>query len=393
MGSADIREFTEAVGRRAARPPAPVRAERVAVLGGGDQALALAAYCLSEGAEVTLFSAYRREMEPLRAAGGVTIRGEGPVGTYRVGSGGASQIRLSAELDDAVSSADVVVVTGPVLKQRTYSMVLAGHLRDGQVVALAPGRTFGALEASWCLRAGGDGSAPFLVELGTFSFWVSREGKALRLSAAPPAPAGVLPAGHPDVADALARHFPNIRPAPSLLEATFSDASGAVEAVALLGGGPGMPDAEGALMPGAVPLPENRHFRGLLGDRHLRVIGQLLGERRRVAAHFGVREIPDTETLVERFAGAAGGEGVRPIPADPEATLRCAVTGSLVPLASAARVAGVAAPLTESMIRLAQAALGGDLANAGRRLDRLGVAGDDPEAARREVVAAAEKGF
>lgn len=393
MGSADIQEFTEALGRRAPRPAAPARAERVSILGGGDLAQALAAFCLSEGADVTLFSAYRREMEPLRAAGGITIRGEGPVGTYRVGSEGGQRIRLSAELDGAVSSADVVVVTGPVLKQRTYAMVLAGHLRDGQAVVLAPGRTFGALEASWCLRAGGDASSPLLVELGAPPFWVAREGAALRLSAAPPAPAGAVPAGNPESAAALARHFPNIRPAPTALEGTFSDASGAVEAVALLGGGPAMPDAQGALMPGAGRLPENGHFRGLLGERHLRVIDLLLEERRRVAARFGVRELPDTPELVGRHAGAEGGPGTRPIPADPAATLRDAVTGSLVPLASAAALAGVAVPLTEAMVGLAQAALGGDLANSGRRLERLGIAAADPEAARRQVAAAMENGF
>ena len=124
----------------------------------GPEARALACQCLSEGANVTLFSAYASEMEPLRKAGSITIRGEGPVGTYQIGMEGQPSIKLSAELDAAATSADLIFVTGPALKQRTYSMVLAGHLRDGQVLVLVNGRTMGAIEMAWYLRVGGDTS-------------------------------------------------------------------------------------------------------------------------------------------------------------------------------------------------------------------------------------------
>jgi len=395
VGASDIREFAEALERRRGGP-APASSpplDKVAVLGGGAHGRAIAACCLAAGAEVTLFSAYRQEMGPLREAGSITIRGEGPIGTYRVGGEGRSLIRLTGELDEAVAGADVVVVTGPVLKQRTYSMVLAGHLRDGQVVVLAPGRTFGAIEAAWYLRAGGNASALGIVELGALPHWVAAEGKALRLSAAEPAPAGVLPAGQGPAPDALRRYFPNAEPSPSLLQATFGDAGGIVEATALALGGPCFPGALGRLMTGAVPLPENDHFRGLLGESHLNVIARLLEERQAVASCFGVRELPGAEAAVRLHAGATEGSGVRPVPADPHAVLRCAVMGSLVPLLSAAKVAGKDAPLTAALVALAEAAVGSDLTNAGRHLDRLGIPVGDPDAAARRLAAAAEGGF
>ncbi|MEM8753510.1 MAG: hypothetical protein AAGF90_11095 [Pseudomonadota bacterium] len=48
-------EAMEAGGRQT--PPAPPSYDRVAVLGGGPDARLFAAICLSEGAEISLFSA------------------------------------------------------------------------------------------------------------------------------------------------------------------------------------------------------------------------------------------------------------------------------------------------------------------------------------------------
>ena len=69
---------------------------------------------------------------------------------------------------------------------------------------------------------------------------------------------------------------------------------------------------------------------------------------------------------------------------------RCAVIGSLVPFASAAALAGVAVPVTQSMISLACTVLGGDLLNAGRRLDGIGLTAESLDDARRTLDAIAE---
>ena len=128
---------------------------RVAVLGGGEDARLIAALCLSEGADVTLFSAYGAELKSLRSSSGVTLRGAGPVGTYQVDRENVPSIKACAQLDEAVAAAEVIFLSGPVHKQRTYAMVLADHLSDGQVLVLAPGRSLGALETAWFLRIGG----------------------------------------------------------------------------------------------------------------------------------------------------------------------------------------------------------------------------------------------
>ena len=114
-------------------------------------------------------------------------------------------------------------------------------------------------------------------------------------------------------------------------------------------------------------------------------------ERRRVAARFGVRELPDTASWLDTHAGAPAGEAARPVPDLERATrlIRCAVIGSLVPLISAAELAERDAPVTRAMAGLVQAALGGDIENAGRRLDTIGIGMRDLDDARRRMDAIA----
>lgn len=140
-------EFADAVtsAGRVSRGPDVPQLSQVAVLGGGPDARLIAALCLSNGAEVTLFSAYGTELEALRASSGITLRGAGPVGTYHVDRDAGPSVRLTAELDRAVTGAQVIFLTGPIHKQRTYAMVLADHLAEGQVLVLPQARSFGAL--------------------------------------------------------------------------------------------------------------------------------------------------------------------------------------------------------------------------------------------------------
>ena len=185
MSGAEFEAFADALAARPAPAPPP-RPERVAVLGGGPEARLIASLCLAGGAGVTLFTAYGGEMEALAASGAITLRGEGPVGSFAVrrsgGRDGAPAIRLTGELDTALAGAELVFLTGPVQKQRTYAMVLAEHVVDGQVLVLAPGRSLGALEAAWLLRAGGSAADFALVETQGLPYWIRVAGAVLHLT-------------------------------------------------------------------------------------------------------------------------------------------------------------------------------------------------------------------
>lgn len=387
--STGFADFADAMARP--QKPAAVggrRFERVAVLGGGNDARLLAALCLAQGAGVTLFSAYGAELTAMRTAGAVALRGDGPVGSYQFDSNSAPSIRTTAELDAAVVGADLIFLTGPVHKQRTYAMVLADHLSDGQVVAMAPARTFGALEARWLLQIGGCTADVTFVELCGLPFWMEAVGSTLNLSATAPLAAAALPSGQPDVIAGLGTLFPGITAAASSVHLAFADASGIAETVALLLGGPGMPEGGPSIPMGGQPLAENRTFRNLMGARHLSVFADMAAERRRVAQSFGVRDLPDDSAWLDRFAGSASGAGSRPVPdvSFTDAVVRDAVVGSLCPLVSAARLAGVATPATDAMIGVASSVLKADLSTAGRALGAMGVTASDTDTARRQLM-------
>jgi hypothetical protein len=395
MSASGFENFAEAVASRS-RQPAPVALPslgKVTVLGGGPDARMLAALCLAEGAEVTLFSAYGAEIEALTSAGGISLRGHGPTGTFQINQPAIPSVRTTAELDRAVRDAELIFLTGPVHKQRTYAMVLAEHVRDRQVLVVAPGRSLGAVEAAWLLRVGGCKADVTLVEVQGLPYWHRASGAALDLTACGPASASTLPSNRAGVLEALKRYLPNIAAAPSPVHSGFADGSGLVEVPALVLGGPAVPSGRKPLPLGGVPLPQNESFRVLIGAGHLAVMQEMAQERRKVAARFGVRDLPSLEEWLDIHAGTTEAAKARPIPSPAEATaiVRCATIGSLVPLASAARVAGIEAPATDAMIALVSALLGSDIASAGRRLETIGVTAANVDAARQTIDAIARE--
>ncbi len=382
---ADFEDFARAASRSRSDAVAPVSPlSQVAVLGGAADARLLAALSLGAGCAVTLFSAYGRELELMRASSGIALRGAGPVGSYQVDRGYAS-IALTAELDAAVQGAEAIFLTGPIHKQRTYAMVLADHLADGQILVLAPGRSLGAVEAAWMLRLGGCTADVTLVEAQGLPYWFTAEGATLHLSEAGPVAAATLPRGRSDAIARLQGVLPNLVAVESVLASGFADLSAAVEIPALVMGGPGLEPGGVTVPMGGQPLTENQTFAALIGSDQRRLIEALAAERRAVAQAFGVRGLPETDDWIAGFAGAERGEGSRAVPDRDTARgmLRDGVIGSLVPLASAAELAGIEVPQTCAVIKLVGAILDADVAASGRRLQTIGMTASTIDDARR----------
>ena len=379
-------EFTDvvaALGRPVEAAAVPGQPRRVTVLGAGPEGRALAAWLLAEGTpDVNLFTVYADELAIL-AAGSVTLRGDGPIGTFRTGEGG---IEVTSVLDSAVADSDVLFVTGPVFKLRTYGMVLAPYLSENQALVVCPAQTFGGLEVGWWLAAGGRTDPSVMIEMGSVPFACQQIDGALHLHRRPGVAVGVRPAHRTGTLDWLQGVFPDLERRSTILHASFADGSGLVEVPALILGGPAVDGGGGALLPGAVALTAGT-FRQLITPRVAEIVLALGEERRRVAASFGVRDLPTTEEWIDQVARSDVPADSRSVPARDEATaiVRQGVLGSLVPLASAARLAGVAVPATQSIIQVVATLLGADLASAGRRLENIGFADGEPDEIRRAV--------
>ena len=387
----DFERFTRAVDQgSSARKPTPQGATvtAVTVLGGGADGKLLAALLLAEGLSVTLFSAYGADMDAIRSTGGITLRGDGPTGTYQIDRDQSPSIQTTAQLDTAVASADMIFLTGPVHKQRTYAMVLADHLRDGQILVVAPARTFAALETDWLLHVGGCQADYTIVELQHLPFWTVINASTLHLSSCNSTTAAVLPSGRTDCIQTLSFIYDEITVAPSVIHSGFSDAGGAVESVSLLLGGSLIHQSGESLPEGAVALEERRTLRSLIEtERCLALLETLLQERRDSARPYGVRDFPDNNQWMKQHSGTISGSGSRKIPSQGQAVdlLHCAVVGSLVPLQSAAKLAGVTTPATDSIITLASASLKRKLETAGRKLENMGIDVGSTDITRRHL--------
>ncbi|MCC6002177.1 MAG: hypothetical protein JJU19_15155 [Pararhodobacter sp.] len=392
MTSSGFEDFAQALTRNRAQAPARHKGQpagRVAVLGAAPDGQMYAALALAGGAEVRLFSAYGAELAAIRAAGSITLRGEGPVGSFHVDQPAGPSIQTTAALDEALDGAELVVLSGPLHKQRTYAQVLADQLAAGQVVLLPDARSLGAVEVAWLLQCGGAQADLALVEAGGAPYWITADGGALVLSACPPVPLASLAPGQDAALAAVSGLMPNGRAVLSCVHSGFDDASAAVELPALMIGGPAAADGAPLVPEGGVPLAGNATFRALIGPAHEALIARLWDERCAVAADFGVRDLPDVGGAIDRVAGAARGTGSRPVPdaAASREAVRAGVVGSLVPLVSAAARSGRAVPATQAMIELAQVLLKRDLGGAGRRLETIGISAGDVSDARRQFAA------
>ena len=106
---------------------------------------------------------------------GIGLRGAGPIGVITLIV--RASIKTTAEIDSAVREAEVIFLTGPVHKQRTYAMVLADHLNDGRMLVLAPGRSLRAVETAWIFcRMGGCRADVTIVERQGLPYWMRVEG-------------------------------------------------------------------------------------------------------------------------------------------------------------------------------------------------------------------------
>ncbi len=358
----------------------------IAVLGGGPEACMLAALSLAQNHSVTLFTAYGSELNALRSAGGITLRGDGPTGTYQIDQQSTPSIHTTAELDSAVASADLIFLTGPVHKHRTYAMVLADHLHDGQTLVVMPSRSFAALETRWLLKSGGCNADITIVEVQNLPYWIRLNGNVLVLSACNQTVAASLPSTHRNHVKQLHPILPNIQPVPTVAHSSFADGSGAVESVALMMGLSRAVQSDKYHLPGAEPLAEHENMQGLIDtERGQRLVHQVMNERRDVARRYGIRNLPDDKNWVDVYVSSSKGDSIRPVPSEQQSLsmLRSAVTGSLIPLQSAGKLSGTPTPITDALVTLAGVLLGQDLTAIGRRLENMGASAQTSDEARR----------
>lgn len=178
---------------------------KIAILGGGHGAYAAAADLSEAGHEVRLWRRDAAALKPLLQAGSITLRD----------ASGQRDVPLAlatANMAEALRGAELIVIPSPAIAQDAMARAMAPHLIDGQVIFLPPG-TFGSYVMAQQVAASGNQADLAWAETGTLPYLARKHGerevnvtvRAIRL------PTGVYPASKADAAIGVIRKaYPSV---------------------------------------------------------------------------------------------------------------------------------------------------------------------------------------
>ena len=136
-----------------------------AIIGAGCGGQATAGHLASKGHDVTLYDRSRSWVEPIQKHGRIQIFGAiNIVGELSY---------VGTDLARVMENRDVVIIITTAIAHKPLARQIAPHLRDGQIVIVSPGRTFGALEVSRVIRDAGCSADVIAAETNTL-LYVSR---------------------------------------------------------------------------------------------------------------------------------------------------------------------------------------------------------------------------
>jgi opine dehydrogenase len=340
----------------------------IAILGGGHGAYAAAADLSEAGHAVRLWRRDAAALQPVIDAGAIVLKD----------ADGARDVRIAgatADIGTALAGAQLVVIPSPATAQADIARRIAPHLVDGQVVFLPPG-SFGSVVMARIVRDAGNNADVAWAETGTLPYLARKHGerevnltiRAVRL------PTGVYPARQAAHALAVIRAaYPSVHGCGDALSGALMNAGPVIHPPLMVMNAAPLQHIERwdihnegtqpAVRPvtdrldleriavreafgyGAPHYPLSDHYlndRWMYGDAHRKLVKS--GDwREHIDLHHHRYVTEDTEM-------------------------------GLAFLASAARYAGVDAPVAHGLLALAGGFLGRDLRRGARSFEALGLA-------------------
>lgn len=338
---------------------------KVAILGGGHGAYAAAADLSEQGHEVRLWRRDAVAFEPVLKTGRITlkdVRGQREVAIHQA----------TIDIGTAVRDVELIVLPVPAFAQEDIARAMAPHVRDGQVVFLPPG-TFGAYMMATIIRDSGNRAQLSFAETGTLPYLARKHGpaeiaitiRAKRL------PTGVFPANR--TADALAivrAVYRSIEPIEDALSGALMNAGPIIHPpLILMNAGP-LQHFERWDIHNEGTQPAIRQVTDALDNERI-AVRQALGYR---PYHFPLCDHYTTDRWMYGNAHdrlTESGDWREHIDLSTHRYIREDIVYGLAFLASVARWASVAAPISEGMLAMGGAILGRDLRYGPRTLEAL----------------------
>ncbi len=341
------------------------------VIGAGNGGVAMAGHLGLMGFRVNLYNRTDEHLAGIRWHRGIevdgAVKGFGPVAL------------ATSDIGAAVSGADVIMVVTPSTAHRPLAVLMAKHLRDGQIVVLNPGRTGGALELRQVLRENGCVARPVIAEAQTFIYASRRTsrhtGHIFRIKNA--VPVAALPSFRtPDVLGVLENSYPQFSAGGNVLSTSMENI-GAVFHPALTILNAGWIEETGGNF--------EYYLQGITPSV-AKVLEKIDEERLAVARALGVRSVSAREwlylsydspgeDLCQAIRATKSYRGIKAPQTIAHRYISEDVPMSLVPISSIGGMLGVRTPVIDMIIELGSLMHGTDYRACGRTVESLGLAG------------------
>ncbi len=143
------------------------------VVGAGNGGKSMAAHLGVMGAKVNLYNRTYDHIEAIAKRGGIELD------SYEGGPTGFGRLNLvTSEIEEAVADTEVIMIATPSTAHAPLAKIMAPYLKDGQIVVLNPGRTFGSIEFLHVLRQMGCKANVIIAETETLIYACRAEGPA-----------------------------------------------------------------------------------------------------------------------------------------------------------------------------------------------------------------------
>jgi opine dehydrogenase len=332
----------------------------------------MAAHLALKGYRVALYNRTPEHIAVIRQRGGIELTSaeEGPRGFGKLEW-------VTSDMAEAVAHADVIMVVVPSSAHRDIAKQVAPLLRDGQIVILHPGRTFGAIEFDGMLREYNCSAEVTIAEAETFLYASRSEGPAaayiFRIKDS--VPLAALPPSHTDlVLETIRPAYPQFIDGTNVLYTSLNN-MGAIfhPALTLLNAGRIENAGEDFQFYIDGVTPSVAHVLEAL-DRERVAVASAVGIRVQTAVEW-LRRAYDSRgaNLYEAIHNQSGYYGISAPRILYHRYIFEDVPMSLVPIASLGRRFGVSVRGMESIIRLACIIHDRDYWACGRTLNRLGL--------------------
>ncbi len=353
---------------------------QIAILGGGHGCYAAAADLSEAGHQVRLWRRDQAALVGLREAGTIRLKD----------ANGARDVAIAlatTDIAEALDGARLILIPLPATAQADLAAAMAPHLVDGQVVFLPPG-TFGSYVMAQAVRAAGSGADVSWAETGTLPYLARKHGerevnvtvRALRL------PTGVYPARSADAALAVIREaYPSVHACGDALSGALMNAGPIIHPPLMVMNAAPLQHFERWDIHNEGTQPAVRQVTDQL-DRERIAVREALGYE---GPHYPLRDHYDNDRWMYGDAHkqlVKSGDWRENIDLHSHRYISEDTELGLAFLASAARHAGVDAPIAHGLLAIAGGFLGRDLRRGPRTFEALGLAGLKPAELQRRLV-------